>query len=347
MKKVAFLTGTFSAFSGIERQVQYQAEKRVAAGDRVVVFTFEADMQPTSDYRLIILGMPKSIFLQRIFRLLYPFLPWLVRGHLKQLAQFDEVICHQYPLTVLAAAAKKKYGARYTYFDHGVPPPSVMGNWMEKVYIWLFERLMISSLRQADHVVCISRYLQGEMKRLTGIEAEVQYDEYNHKMFYPGVDRTKIRQKYKLGDRPIILYIGRIAPHKNLQGLIQAFRGLNPSFRAALVIVGKRTFGGYGRYLDSLTTPDVFFAGYVPEEDIPAHYGAASVYATTTLWEGYDLPIVEARACGVPSVMFNIGPHPEIASDQDILVPVGDIRSFTVALEQQIVKGANQVRKPS
>lgn len=105
--RIAFLTGSFSAYSGIERQVQYQAEEYVTAGHDVSVFTFEADMQPTARYSLQILGMPQNLLFHRIARLLYPMLFWVVRRHLRYVRDFDLVIAHQYPLTVLAAKAKK------------------------------------------------------------------------------------------------------------------------------------------------------------------------------------------------------------------------------------------------
>lgn len=339
--RIAYLSGTFSAFSGIERQVQYQAEAAVAAGHQVTVFAFEADMKPTGEYNLVLLGMPKNLLWQRIFRLFYPFFFWSVRQQVALLKGFDQVICHQYPLTVLGAMAKKRYGATYIYFDHGVPPDRIFSNLSERVYIWLFTRLMIPSVRQADRIVCISKYLQGEMKRLTGQDAELKYDEYNHQRFHLGVEHERIRQRYHLGTRPVILYIGRISPHKNLQDLIRAFRFIDPTLQAALLIVGKRTFEGYGLQLDALATPDVIFAGYVPEEDIPSFYGAADVYATTTLWEGFDLPIVEARACGKPSVVYNIGPHPEIVQPDDVLVPAHDVQAFARALETVIRRQRN------
>lgn len=336
--KVAFLTGTFSAFSGIERQVQYQAEDEVRAGNEVSVFCFEADLQPTVNYHVVILGMPGPLVWQRIFRLFYPLLGWVVRKHLRSLHGFQRVIAHQYPMTVLAAAAKRKYGAHYTYFDHGIPPTKVFSSILDKVYIWIFTRLMIPSIRDADQVNSISQYLKMEMQLLTGIESCVVYDRYDQKRFHAGFDGRRIREKWHLGQRPVFIFMGRISPHKNIQFLINAFRLIDPGYNAALVVVGKRTFSSYGRRLDKIATPDIIFAGYIPEEEAALYYAAANVYVTASLWEGYDLPVVEARVCGKPSVMFDIGPHPEIATPNDILVSCGDMQAFSNAMVAQLMR---------
>jgi 1,2-diacylglycerol 3-alpha-glucosyltransferase len=52
-----------------------------------------------------------------------------------------------------------------------------------------------------------------------------------------------------------------------------------------------------------------------------------------TLWEGFDLPIVEAQAMGKPVVAYDIGPHSELIDSQGILTPVKDIEKFAAAIE--------------
>ncbi|MEK6854273.1 MAG: glycosyltransferase, partial [Nanoarchaeota archaeon] len=69
----------------------------------------------------------------------------------------------------------------------------------------------------------------------------------------------------------------------------------------------------------------------VADEELPAHYGACDVYVTCSMWEGFDIPIVEANACGKPAVAFRIGSHPEVL-EKGMLVEGGNVREFAAAV---------------
>ena len=68
--KIAILTPTFSYYSGIDRVVESQAIEYAKKGDKVTVFALEAEIKPKS-FSLEILGMPKRLFMQRVYRLLF------------------------------------------------------------------------------------------------------------------------------------------------------------------------------------------------------------------------------------------------------------------------------------
>ena len=68
--KIAILTPTFSHFSGIDRVVELQAIEYSKKHHQVTVFAFESTIKPKG-FKLEVLGMPKSMFLQRIYRLLF------------------------------------------------------------------------------------------------------------------------------------------------------------------------------------------------------------------------------------------------------------------------------------
>lgn len=77
--------------------------------------------------------------------------------------------------------------------------------------------------------------------------------------------------------------------------------------------------------------PNIIFAGFVPDEELPNYYAACDVYATCSLVEGFNMPLVEAQACGKPVVAFDIGPHKEVVKN-GILVPEGHLNEFGEAL---------------
>ncbi len=109
------------------------------------------------------------------------------------------------------------------------------------------------------------------------------------------------------GERPsrVLLYVGRFAPEKNLEGLVRAWARLAgdrscPPLRLALV--------GYGPEKPSLRAlvsrlhlwGTVEFRGPARQEDLPAIYRAADALILPSLREPWGLVVLEGMACGLP-----------------------------------------------
>src|SRR3989338_9156817 len=105
--KIAILTPTFSHFSGIDRLVEQKTKELVNQGHKVDIFALSASIKPKNS-GLYVLGMPKSPFLQRIYRLLM-FLDFKkIKKYSIILKDYDVVISHLYPMNILACSAKRK-----------------------------------------------------------------------------------------------------------------------------------------------------------------------------------------------------------------------------------------------
>ena len=337
--KIALLTPTFCGFSGIDRVVETQAARLTAGGDSVTIFALQADLDPPPGVTLRVLGMPQELLWQRFYRLLLPLDILHNNRYTRLLKGFDIVYSHQYPMNWLAWLAKKKYGCRYIYYNYGVAPPEAFSGLIERTYMGLFTLFSNWTARKAGSAVSISRYLQQQLKKDTGIESRVVYCTIDLKRFHPGLDGSPIRRKYGLEGRPVMLYLGRISPHKGIHLLIEAFNlARKKAPGAALIIAGKHTFPRYTERLKSMADDNVIFAGYVSDEETPLYYAACDIYTTATLWEGFDLPLAEAQACARPVIAFNLGPHPEIV-EQDktgLLVPEADTAAMAEAMVRLI-----------
>jgi 1,2-diacylglycerol 3-alpha-glucosyltransferase len=124
-------------------------------------------------------------------------------------------------------------------------------------------------------------------------------------------------------------------PSKGMHLLIDAFHRIKAEIpRAKLIIVGKPAYPGYEKTLHRIADDAVIFAGEVSDEELPYYYAACDVYATASLLEGFNIPLVEAQACGKPVVAFDTGPHPEVVDDgkTGILVPLCDTSSLSSAI---------------
>ena len=147
---------------------------------------------------------------------------------------------------------------------------------------------------------------------------------------------ARVRDRYKL-DRPYILNVGRIEPRKNLVRLIRAFRRAreNADPGLELLLVGKKDFQfeAIDEEMGESSGTGVRMLGSVPDEDLPALYNLARVFAFPSLVEGFGIPILESMACGTPVVTSRRGALPEVGGDAVAWVEPEDEDSIASTLE--------------
>ena len=123
---------------------------------------------------------------------------------------------------------------------------------------------------------------------------------------------------------PIILYVGRFDPYKNVSHLIEAFHELRKQgVNAKLRIIGPLD-ARYTEPVELVKTlklqPYVEWSGYVADTDLLRAYHTADVFVLPSKYEGFGLPVVEAMASGTPVICSNAGSLPEVAGKAAILV---------------------------
>lgn len=128
---------------------------------------------------------------------------------------------------------------------------------------------------------------------------------------------------------PRLLFVGRDAPHKNLDRLIEAHtRSLWSRRGGQLVLVGPGTEGRHdpGR--------GIVGRGAVPQEELDRLLATSRALVLPSLREGFGLPVLEARAAGLPvlaSAVPPIGDHLEPGHDRSF--DPTDIGSIVAALD--------------
>lgn len=195
--------------------------------------------------------------------------------------------------------------------------------------------IAISNCTQKDFV---ARYRVGESRINVVYHARGQGDEASHEGGL--ADLSRVRATYALGDTPYILSVGTIEPRKNHVRLLSAFEALSDRFQNVhLVLVG-----GLGwhsapivqRLKKSPVRDRVHYLGPVPEADLIALYGGATVFAFPSLYEGFGLPLLEAMAAGAPVLTSQVSSLPEVAGDAAVLVDPLSVDSIRLGLEQML-----------
>jgi glycosyltransferase involved in cell wall biosynthesis len=134
----------------------------------------------------------------------------------------------------------------------------------------------------------------------------------------PAAERNRVRQAQHL-EGPYVLFLGNDKPHKNLEGLLDAFAEVVKTNRdIRLVLAGgssdraaKRRARIAARGLSAL----VLDLGVVPDADVPPLLAEASALVQPSLTEGFGLPVLEALAVGTPVACSDRGGLPEAGGD--------------------------------
>jgi phosphatidylinositol alpha-1,6-mannosyltransferase len=224
------------------------------------------------------------------------------------------------PLGLLARRARQAGADRVVASTHG----HEVG--------WSMLPVARSALRRigedSDVVTYISRYTRDRFAPAFGPRTALEH-------LPPGVDaqrfrpdasaRAELRERYGLGERPVILCLSRLVPRKGQDMLIRALPPIRSRIDgAALVIVGGGPYlPTLRRLASSLDVADqvTFTEGVAPAE-LPAHHAMADVFAMPCRTRGAGLDVeglgivyLEASASGVPVVAGRSGGAPEAVQE--------------------------------
>jgi glycosyltransferase involved in cell wall biosynthesis len=121
--------------------------------------------------------------------------------------------------------------------------------------------------------------------------------------FGPGFRSDKLRRSWGAGPADLVaLYVGRVAPEKNLDlfvHAIDAMRALAPSTRVVIVGDGPATAALRAR------NPDYHFAGVRRGTELAAHYASADVFLFPSVTETFGNVTTEALASGLAVVAYD------------------------------------------
>jgi len=144
--------------------------------------------------------------------------------------------------------------------------------------------------------------------------------------------------------RRYVLYHGNKRPHKNLSGLVRAYRRMLERGAAPppLVVTGEENPAERDQDSRPLRVEvaraglegHVHFTGWVAEEDVPYLLSGAELLVMPSLYEGFGLPALEAMACGTAVVASRAGAIPEVVGDAALLVDPTDTEGLAAAMHR-------------
>jgi glycosyltransferase involved in cell wall biosynthesis len=161
-----------------------------------------------------------------------------------------------------------------------------------------------------------------------------------------------------LPNKPYVLYVGNMYPHKNIPTLLEAIARLSGQVLLILVcarsvfsdritkLIADRNMGKWVKYL-----------GYVPDSDLPQLYSHSLAYVFPSKIEGFGLPGLEAMAAKTALISSNSSCLPEIYGHAALYFDPddpGQLASLILQLKSDpalrtklILAGSTQIKKYS
>ena len=148
------------------------------------------------------------------------------------------------------------------------------------------------------------------------------------RLFHPGRRSSDLRGRWGLGpDDLAIIYVGRIAPEKNLDLVLRAFEAIRRERHEARLV-----FVGDGPALASLqhAAPEHVYAGMRAGEDLARHYASGDLFLFPSLTETFGNVTLEALASGLGVVAFDYAAAGELVQhgENGMLAPLGNGGAF-------------------
>lgn len=174
--------------------------------------------------------------------------------------------------------------------------------------------------QKVDHIITVSEYARDEIRKhlpLNGKDIHVIYHGFDSGKFAPLPDA-----EWENRTDPYYFHISVYQPKKNIERILEAYRGIPAGDRPKLLIISpgypeKITDGGL--QLDN---------EFVQHETLSKHMREAYGFIFPSLHESFGLPILEAMASGCPVLTSNNTSCREIGGDAALTVDPEDVDSI-------------------
>ena len=179
------------------------------------------------------------------------------------------------------------------------------------------------ALRRADAVIAVSAFTAERLDAWLGITATVVHEGAPTDMAVAGAGEVaSVRDRHELPER-FVLHVGTLEPRKDVATVAAACRQAG----VPLVLAGRTPPQG-------AVPAGATALGYVDRADLAALYGAATVVAVPSRYEGFGLPPLEAMTAGAPVLAARAGALPEVLADGARFVRAGDVDGWAGAIRE-------------
>ena len=335
--RIGMMADTYKPYiSGITSYIDLNKRALEAAGHEVYVFTF-GDLDHQTDEPRVILS-PGLALADTGF-----YLSVRYKTAVRKLLQTMDVVHVHHPFLsgrlALHYCRRKQIPIVFTnHTRYDLYAQSRLPYMPSEVSHGLLHAYMPDFCDQVDLVISPSHGME-KILRQYGVNSHIEVvpNGADLKPFHT----AKPRSRAEFGLAPedtLLVYMGRIAPEKNLELLLQAFAGVARAIpNVYLLVVGggqKEHEGEIKSLPGELRIEDrVRFTGIIPYEQLPSYLAMCDVFVTASVTEVHPFSVIEGMASGLPTVgIESPGLSDSIADGETGLLATEDIASYTAKL---------------
>ncbi|OGJ15866.1 hypothetical protein A3K73_01735 [Candidatus Pacearchaeota archaeon RBG_13_36_9] len=331
----------YPTIGGVEQVMKELAERQVKAGHEVHVFCCDSDKNSRIDRKEETVN---GVYVHRLpywFRLslstfVWPSLLWRFKG------KFDIIHSHVsgHDYVLFAGHLAKKTGARHIHTTHCPWTDASFRPLVLRPFMFL-NNLFVNKMifKRVDKIVAITPWELSTLKNFVEDEEKITVIPNGaDEILYKKAIKNNFRKKYKIKEKKIVLFFGRLNPTKGPEKLALA----------ALEISKKRkdiAFLWVGPDEGKLEEVKQLIKGhknmkYIPpirdKKKIAEMYQAADVYVLPSYREGLPLTLFEAFASKLPVVASPVNgvPYEMKEGENGFFADYGDIEK----LKENILK---------
>ena len=193
-----------------------------------------------------------------------------------------------------------------------------LGGFGGRIVSGLYQRAFLpSTLKRIDRIIVHTRSYGSTSAVLRGRELEIIPSIVDLDRFRPGVDASGLRGDLRLEGKRVLVFTGRLVPHKGVDVIVQALRELPPDVVLLVIGAGPRLPDLVGLADRSGVADRVRFCPAVSDDDLPRYLalGQVFVFPSQNRLEGFGLTVAEAMAVGLPVVIADVPGVREVIED--------------------------------
>ncbi|MDG6221252.1 MAG: glycosyltransferase family 4 protein [Candidatus Thermoplasmatota archaeon] len=179
-----------------------------------------------------------------------------------------------------------------------------------KKLIGLYDAMYGNRVRKmADRVIVTTPSYAATSRRVWNVSPSVVPNAVNAKNFNPKRDGSEIREAMGIKpDQYMVLFVGRLVPHKAVQFLIEAAKSLDKDTRIVVVGTGPYEEELRRRSVSMGVKDNIIFAGAVENSRLPLFYAACDLFVLPSIsrLEAFGIVLLEAMATGKPVIASGI-----------------------------------------